>query len=420
MRDLLRHRDFRLLLAGQTTSMFGDWLLLLVLPMWAKQLTGSNAVAGSMFFALALPSLLAPLGGWLADRVRRRPLMVTVDLTTGAVVLLPLLVDGRSDLWLLYAVAVAYGLSQTVFSAAMNGLVQQLLPEDLLGPANGALSTVRHSLRLVGPLLGAGLFAWQGGAAVAVVDAATFVVSAATLLALRHREDRPVPHALTFVHEVAAGAQHLRRTPLLRRMTLASVLAMGAFGLADAILFALVEGLGQPVEFVGVLASVQGVGAIACGVAVTAVVRRAGEVRIFVTALAVATLAIAACLLQVLPVVLAAVGLLGAALPALAVSTITALQHRTPNALMGRVSAAFDTASGIPYTAGIGVGAVLVGVLDYRVVLAAMVLGLAGATAYGALRLPAAAAPLHEAPAPATPFVTAAAATDVPADASAT
>lgn len=40
MRDLLRLRDFRLLFAGQTLSMFGDMAMLLVLAMWAKELTG--------------------------------------------------------------------------------------------------------------------------------------------------------------------------------------------------------------------------------------------------------------------------------------------------------------------------------------------------------------------------------------------
>ena len=46
MRDVLRLRDYRLLLVGQTTSMLGDWLLLLVLGMWVKDLTGSNSAAG--------------------------------------------------------------------------------------------------------------------------------------------------------------------------------------------------------------------------------------------------------------------------------------------------------------------------------------------------------------------------------------
>lgn len=125
---------------------------------------------------MALANLLAPLGGWLADRVRRGPLMITTDLLTAGVVSLLLLVHDRADLWLLYLVATGYGLSQVVFGPAMNGLVQQLVEPDLLGPANGTLTTVRQSLRLIGPLLRAGPFAWKGGGLVAVLDAATLLM----------------------------------------------------------------------------------------------------------------------------------------------------------------------------------------------------------------------------------------------------
>src|SRR6186713_1913290 len=88
MRDLLRNRDFRLLFAGQTLSMFGDMAMLIVLAMWAKDLTGSNGIAGSVFAALAVPSLLAPLAGVVIDRFRRRTVMIVTDIATAAVVLL--------------------------------------------------------------------------------------------------------------------------------------------------------------------------------------------------------------------------------------------------------------------------------------------------------------------------------------------
>ncbi len=65
---------FRRLLAGQSLSSFGDTALYLSLAIWAKDLSGSNAAAGAVFFALGLPVLAAPLAGHLADRVGRRRL----------------------------------------------------------------------------------------------------------------------------------------------------------------------------------------------------------------------------------------------------------------------------------------------------------------------------------------------------------
>ena len=387
MRHLLRSRDFRLLLGGETTSMLGDWLLVLVLGMWARQLTGSNTIAGTVLLAAAAPSLAAPLGGWLADRVRRRRLMIIVDLVAGAAVALLLLVHDRSQLWLVYAVAVVYGSSKVVFTPAMRGLVQQLVPHSSLGAANGALTTVRQSLRLVGPLLGATLFAATGGGTVALLDVATFAVSIGTLLAIRHRQDRPEPRTLTFRADLAVGLHHLRHVATLRRMTVASIITMLSLGLSEAVFFAVLDGLGKPVTFLGVISTVQGVGAIVAGTVVTVLLRRVGEARIFVAALASATVAALAVAVTNVSVVLVGTLLFGAALPALVIATTTVLQLHTPNAIIGRAGAAFDLATGLPYTLAIGLGAGLLATVNYRLILVGMAVGLGTATVYAATSL---------------------------------
>ena len=143
---------------------------------------------------LVVPSLLAPLAGVVIDRFRRRTVMIVTDLATAAVVLLLLLVDGREDLWLLYVVAFLYGASLVAFSSARSALLPAMVDEELLGQANGSLGTGREALRLVAPLAGAALYAGFGGPAVAILDAATFLVSAAALLALRVDEPAPEPH----------------------------------------------------------------------------------------------------------------------------------------------------------------------------------------------------------------------------------
>lgn len=166
VRDLARHRDFRLPFAGRTLSMFGDMAMLLVLGMWAKELTGSNGIAGSVFAALVLPSLLAPAAGVVIDRYRRRTVMVVTDVSTATVVLLLLLVDGPGA----------------------------HLPRGLL---------LREALRLVAPLAGAGLYAGLGGPAVAVLDATTFLLSAVALLAMRVDEPEPAPSGTQLLVEAS-------------------------------------------------------------------------------------------------------------------------------------------------------------------------------------------------------------------------
>jgi MFS family permease len=165
VKALLAHRDARLLIAGQTLSAFGDWALLIVMAVWVKSLTGSSAQAGLTFFCFAVGSLGAPLGGLVADRVRRRPLMIATDLVLGAAVLVLLLVHDRGDVWLVYLVALLYGLAGTIFFPARSALLRVMLPEELLAEANGALSATREGLRLIAPLTGAAIYAAAGGGA---------------------------------------------------------------------------------------------------------------------------------------------------------------------------------------------------------------------------------------------------------------
>src|SRR5439155_26174469 len=103
VRALLGIRDARVFLFGWTLSQFGDWAMIIVLAVWAKALTDSNASAGLVFFALAAPSIFAPLAGVVVDRVRRRPLLVSVYSIEAVVVLALLFVHDRGDVWILYA-----------------------------------------------------------------------------------------------------------------------------------------------------------------------------------------------------------------------------------------------------------------------------------------------------------------------------
>ena len=179
MRAVLARPDFRLLFVAVVATMVGESALLLVLAIWVKALTGSSSLAGATLFALALPSLAAPVLGWVVDRFRRRPFLIVTLLTT-AVALLPLLlVRGRDDIWIIFAVAVCLGTSMIMASATTAGLIKEMLPDELLADANGALQTVRQGLRLVAPIGGAALFGLLGGRAVAALDILCLLIGAA-------------------------------------------------------------------------------------------------------------------------------------------------------------------------------------------------------------------------------------------------
>ena len=100
-----------------------------------------------------------------------------------------------------------------LLSAGQSALLATLVPRDLLGTANATLQTVREGLRLVAPLAGAGLYTVAGGGAVALLNAATFIVATAFLFALKIREPKPVRTTEPLKRAFAAGARHVNAHP---------------------------------------------------------------------------------------------------------------------------------------------------------------------------------------------------------------
>lgn len=381
MRALLADRNARLLLGGQSLSLFGDRAMYLALGVWVKALTGSNAAAGLVFFVLAAPGLIAPAFGLVVDRMRKRPLMIATDLSIGLVLLALLFVHDRADVWIIYVVTFLYGASGYLFSSARSALLTQLLPVERLADANAAIQTVSEGSRLIAPLVGAALYAALGGAAVALLDAATFAASAICLAAVRMHESRPRPSEHHILVQVAAGARHIAASIGLRRMVGSLAIALLVVGFAESVIFAVLQyGLHRAPAFLGVLSMAQGVGAIAGAVTAAGVVRRIGDGRTLGVGILVFGAGDSLFLFPVLaPVVLGFV-IAGIGLSWAVVAFGTAVQTRTPPELQGRVYSAADTLIGVPQTISIALGAFLITVVDYRVliVVMAVVTGLVG------------------------------------------
>ncbi|HEY1824845.1 MAG TPA: MFS transporter [Acidimicrobiales bacterium] len=367
MRELFTSRDARVYLAGQSFSLLGDTSMFLALGIWTKELTHSNAEAGLTFFFGVLAQLLAPFAGLLVDRVRRRPVLIVTNFLCAGGVLILLFVHSAAQLWIIYLTMFLYGLAGNFIGSAQSAFLTVLLPPDQLGDANGFLRTVREGLRLVAPLVGAGLFVIIGGHWIAVVDSATFVIAGASVLALHVREERPTRVPAHFFHEVSAGFHHVFATPVLRRMINAIALALCVIGFAETAIFAVVSNeLHRSPSFIGVLMALQGVGAIVGGPLSAPSVRRLGER--WTSGLGLALMAVGSVFFEggSLTMVLVGSALFGFALPPVIVGAYTLLQLRTPAELQGRAFSAFDLIGSLPQTISIAVGASLISVLGYH------------------------------------------------------
>lgn len=357
-----------------TASNFADSSLFLTLAIWVKDLTGSTSAAGLVFAALGVPALLAPLTGQLADRVPRRRLVAGANLVAAATVLTLLAVGSAGQLWLIYLVTVGYASIGYLTSAAQSGLLRDMLPDQALASANGLLTTIDQGLRLLTPLLGAGLYARFGPRPVVLMTATAFTAAALLMLTVTIRETPPTARQQRepFRREIAAGVRHLRRTAALRRSTLVLAVAVGATGVTNTTVFATIErGLHAGPEFFGVLASIQGVGSVLGGISAALLIRQVGEARAIAAGLTLLAVGVGSTATGSVAAVCAGCAASGLGVPWALVAFVTLRQRLTPPTLQGRVAATTIMTMNLPQTAMTMLTAAVVTLVDYRLLIGA-------------------------------------------------
>jgi MFS family permease len=383
---LLRRRDFGLLWAGGLISETGDWFLLVGLPVWVLQVTGSSLVTATVFLVGLLPTLVVgPLAGVLVDRWDRRRTLVAVSLAEAAFLLPLLTVDGRGDLWVVYLVmAVEASLGQ-LNDPARNALVPSLVGGDDLVGANALIGLNGNLARLAGSPLGGVLVELAGLPGLVVGDAVSFLLGAALLALIRPGGPAGEPEAAPvaargMVGEWLDGLRVVMGDRGLRWGLAVDGLAAVAQGIFTVlfVLFVARE-LGGDGAQVGLLRGVQAVGGLLGGVLVVGLSRRLEPGRL----LGVSLLAFGLVDLAIWngPLVTTAgwlyLGLFAAAgIPGIAFLTgLTALvQERTEDAYLGRVFATYYGS----FNGLCGVGMLAAGLLGDRVGVVAVLNGQAG------------------------------------------
>ncbi|MEV5970658.1 MFS transporter [Streptomyces sp. NPDC051921] len=372
-------------LTAALVSGFGTTAMWLVSGIWVKSLTGSDSLAALTAFALWAPALLGPVLGALVDRVRRRPLLVAANLAMAGLLPLLLWVDRADRVWLLFGVLVVYGAQGAVHEAAESALAAGALDQERLGDLNGLRMTVNEAMKLVAPLVAAGLFARYGGGPVALLDAATFAVAAGVFTLLRVREERPVPGRRP---RVADGARLLWESPVLRPLVLAGGFTMLLAGLNGAAVYAVVDrGLGHSAAYAGVLYAAQGAGSVVAGLAAGPLLRRVPERGLAAAGLGLFAVGAAARALPNDTVALGASAIVGLGLPWVLIATMTAVQRQVPSEAVGRAAGTAHTLVFAPNAVALALGAGLMAVVDVRVLLPVLgVAGAVGATALATVR----------------------------------
>jgi len=238
--ELLRgNRGFRQLWLGQVVSQLGDWFNTIAVYTIILSLTGSGRDIGLLLVARFLPSFIfGSLSGVVADRFSRRSIMIVSDLLRALVVLGFLFVQRADQLWILYSLTVLQlGLS-TFFEPAKTAVIPSIVSDRELVSAN-AISSVTWSIMLtLGAFIGGLVTGWFGSNVAFILDALTYLLSAALIASVRF--PKRVPRAkskLTIsrvlgITETIEGVRYVKHRPRV----LALLLVKPAWGLGGGIL----------------------------------------------------------------------------------------------------------------------------------------------------------------------------------------
>lgn len=152
---VLRNRNFRLLWIGEGISLLGDQFYLIALPWLILSLTGDALAVGTVLATAGIPRALFMLvGGALTDRFTPRRLMINSNLGCMALtgLLAALVATNLTQLWMLYVLALFFGLADAFFFPAQTSIVPKLVGRDQLQAGNAMIQGTAHLSKFVGPM----------------------------------------------------------------------------------------------------------------------------------------------------------------------------------------------------------------------------------------------------------------------------
>jgi Major Facilitator Superfamily len=194
----LRHRGFRRLAAGQFASNIGDACYAIALPWYVLATHGGALLLGTVLAAYGIPRTVALIfGGQASDRWRPWTVMMTSDAVRVVAVaaMAVAAAAGPARAAVLIPIAVVLGAGEGFFLPGSYSIIPALLPDGDLQAGNALSAAGNQLAMLAGPALGGALVAILGPAPALALDAATFAVSAVTLVGVRAAQGRPAPAA---------------------------------------------------------------------------------------------------------------------------------------------------------------------------------------------------------------------------------
>ncbi len=376
MASLWRHREFLKFWAGSAISDVGSQITALAVPLIAAlTLDATPWQMGLLSAAGSAPILFVGLfaGVWV-DRVRRRPVLIASDLGRAALLLIiPLAaLSGVLRIELLYAVLLLTGALTVLFDVADMSFLPSLVTPEGIVEGNTKLQSTSSAAQVVGPSVGGVLVSLMTAPFALLVDALSFLISAAFIAGMRVAEAAPETRGARagVVEEITEGVRVVVGNRILRALASASAttILFGHMFMAVYVLY-MTRVLGLSAMGVGLVFATGGVGSLAGSVVAERLARRFGpgptmigaQLAFGVTGMFVPLAVLVPA--RALPMIVASEFAQWMAILVYYVNAISVRQAITPDRVLGRVNATMRFLAGGANPIGGVIGGALGGVL---------------------------------------------------------
>lgn len=221
---------FMVIAIGQAISMLGSHGVQFALIWWLAEQTSSPLMLGIAGIVAYLPmSILSPAAGIMVDRYNRKLISIFSDMAMGVLALIYAILLFFFDLpvWTIFIMLCARGIGSTFQQPAIQSIMPQLVPKDQLVKINGWMQLLSSGSFLIGPVVGALLYAIFPMSVVLMSDVIGAIVASTALAVVKIpplvKKEMEEQH---IVRELKEGIQIFREDKNLFSIVVAEALCM--------------------------------------------------------------------------------------------------------------------------------------------------------------------------------------------------
>jgi MFS family permease len=206
-----------MVVVGQIISLFGSAILRFALDLYVLDITGRADIFAAVIAISAMPGIVfTPIGGAIADRFSKRNLMVVFDFSSGAVVIVMLLLMsiGNASVAVIGVILTALSVISSMYQPTVQASIPVMVGEKRLAGANGIISGIASLAGFTGPVLGGAFYGLIGLKPLVVLSCAAFLLSAVMEIFIHipfEKRDSGKPIVATIWDDIKDGCRYVTK-----------------------------------------------------------------------------------------------------------------------------------------------------------------------------------------------------------------